>query len=86
MKVLKFYADGCAPCKTLTPILMKVAEEHGLEVEEINIEQNTELAQKYKIFGVPTVLFIRDGEEVTRFMGNAHEQRVRAYVTEALGS
>lgn len=71
--VLKFSASWCGPCKILSQSL---GERENLQ--EIDIEQNMELAQQYKIRNVPTLVFLRNGVEVHRNVGiiapNVYEQ------------
>lgn len=86
MRILKFFATWCNPCKQLTPKLNAVASAHGLTVEEINIEENVDLAQKYDIMSVPTVLFIKNDEVVGKVIGNVPEQVLTAEVNKALAS
>ena len=53
MKVLKFYADWCQPCKMLSKIIEGAKDKITLPIEEINIDDNQELAQQYGIRGIP---------------------------------
>lgn len=64
MKVLKFYADWCGPCKMLSNILADV--ESPVEIEEIDIDVKPEIAIKYHVRGVPTLILIDDAENVVR--------------------
>lgn len=64
MKVLDFYADWCGPCKMMKPIMEQVEKEHPeVEFEAINIDEQSELAEKYGVMSIPT-LVVLDGEEV----------------------
>lgn len=64
MKVLDFYADWCGPCQMLKPILEQVEKEHPeVEFEAINIDEQQELAEKYGVMSIPT-LIIMDGDEI----------------------
>ena len=68
MKILKFYADWCNPCKQQT----KVLDEMSLDVTSINIEDDDseELVEKYNIMSVPVIIFLNDNEEeIKRFIG-----------------
>ena len=62
--VLKFYAVWCAPCKILSKILGDRPE-----IKEVNIEDDTEeLRSKYRVRNVPTLIFLKDEEEVNRIV------------------
>jgi thioredoxin 1 len=70
--VLDFWAEWCGPCKMLGPIiddLSKENENKDVTVAKINVEQNQELAIKYGVRGIPTVIIFKDGEEQTRKVG-----------------
>lgn len=62
IEVLKFSANWCSPCKALSKEL------EGLDFKEIDVdlEENVDLAVKYKIRTIPTLIFLKDGEEVLR--------------------
>lgn len=63
-----FYSDSCVPCKRLSPVLAEIEEEYGESVSavKININFDAELAEKYGVASVPTIVFFKDGSEVSR--------------------
>ncbi|MBP3899534.1 thioredoxin [Candidatus Saccharibacteria bacterium] len=64
MKVLDFYADWCGPCQMLKPIIEQVSKEHPeVEFEAINIDEQQEVAEKYGVMSIPT-LIVMDGDEI----------------------
>jgi|TARA_R110001592_G_scaffold15722_2_gene68067 thioredoxin 1 len=71
LEVKKFEADWCGPCKALKPILENVVNKFGNTVNfsYINIDEQFEVAQKYHVRSVPTVIIEKDGVEVNRFVG-----------------
>ena len=66
--VADFYSDSCIPCKRLSPVLADIEDELGDKVKlvKININFDAALAEKYGVMSVPTLLFIKDGEEKSR--------------------
>jgi len=70
LEVKKFYAEWCGPCKMLTPIMEQVQGKFSdVSFESINIDSQFEVAQKYFVRSVPTVIIEKDGKEVQRFAG-----------------
>ena len=70
LEVKKFYAEWCGPCKMLTPIMEQVQGKFSdVSFESINIDSQFEVAQKYYVRSVPTVIIEKDGKEVQRFAG-----------------
>lgn len=77
-KLLKFSASWCGPCKSLSTIMR--GEDLGVPVEEIDIDENSELATQYGIRGVPTLVLINDGVEVARKSGVMQLQQIKEFV------
>jgi thioredoxin 1 len=70
IKVIKFSATWCGPCKALSPIFNEVKSQMpDVVFQEIDIDQNSDLAIKYNVRGVPTIVIEKDNQEVTRKSG-----------------
>lgn len=67
IKILDFYASWCVPCKTLHPVITQVKEKYPeIEIEAIDVDKNVELANAYRVMGLPSLVFLKDGNEVAR--------------------
>lgn len=66
-----FYSDSCVPCKRLSPVIAEIEEQFGDKAKfvKININFDAELAEKYEVRSVPTVVFFKNGEELSRLGG-----------------
>ncbi len=80
--LLDFWADWCQPCKTLGPILEKLAEEYrgAFIVAKVNCDVEQALAMQVGVQSLPTVLLVKDGQPADQFMGALPEGEVRAFL------
>ena len=68
--ILDFYADWCGPCKMMSPIIDKIAEENGeIKVGKLNIDDAQDIAIKYNVMSIPTIIIFKNGIEIKRFVG-----------------
>ncbi|WP_114417699.1 thioredoxin [Marinospirillum perlucidum] len=80
--LVDFWADWCAPCKALMPILTKLAEEYQGKfiLAKVNIEEQQELAAQFQVRSVPTVMLVSQGQLVDQFNGAKPESEIRAFL------
>ena len=77
-KVLKFQAKWCGPCQALK--MAMAGEDVGVEVEDVDIDSSPELAVKYRVRGVPTLIYLRDDQEIGRKVGGGSLQEVKTWI------
>ena len=66
-----FYADWCGPCKMMSPVIDKLAEEYDgkIKVGKVNVDENGDLAVKYGIMSISNMVFFKNGEVADRVVG-----------------
>ena len=68
--LIDFYADWCGPCKMLSPIVEQVASENtDVKVVKVNVDNEQDLAIKYQVMSIPTLVVIKNGAEANRMVG-----------------
>jgi len=82
--LIDFFAEWCGPCKTLSPTIVKLAEEFEGDVliKKVNVDENRELAQKFNVRSIPALVYIKNGEVVGRQNGLVSEDILRTQITQ----
>jgi thioredoxin 1 len=86
--LVDLYSMRCPPCRELAPVISSLAEKYAgrVAVCKIDIDEVRSVAQRYGLEFIPTVLFIRDGKEVDRYVGLRREDEYAARLDEILSS
>lgn len=80
--LVDFWADWCGPCKMLAPVLTEVADENpGVKVAKLNIDDEPELAQKFGVMSIPTLILFKEGKEVAQMVGVQPKETIENMIT-----
>ena len=84
--VVDFWAPWCGPCRMVAPILDELASEYEdkLVIAKVNTDENPQYAMQFGVQGIPTMLFIKDGELVDQMVGAAPKNIIKARVDKLL--
>jgi thioredoxin 1 len=76
--LIDFFATWCGPCKTLAPILKQVKDSlgEGITVIKIDVDKNQQLAAKYQVRGVPTMILFQNGKQLWRQSGVLSKEEI----------
>ncbi|MCM1304053.1 MAG: thioredoxin [Lachnospiraceae bacterium] len=81
-----FYADWCNPCKVMAPVVEKLAEEFDgrVKVGKCNIDENMQIAQRYRVANIPTFMMFKEGKPCATQMGVQPASELKNMIGQAL--
>jgi thioredoxin len=84
--VVDFWAEWCGPCKMIAPILEEIASEHAgkLTVAKLNVDDNPEIARRFDVMSIPTLIVFKDGTAQKRLVGAKGKGQLLAELGEFL--
>jgi thioredoxin 1 len=93
LEVIDFYAEWCGPCKAMAPAFESLKSEYpegndrGVVITKLNVDEHQEVAQKYSVRNIPTLVYLKDGVEVHRVSGmqtkSAMDTKIKEILAEA---
>ena len=77
--LLDFYSDWCGPCRILSTLVDEIAEENPqYMIGKFNVEMETELAQKFQVLSIPTLVVLKNGKPVSQSVGAKPKEQILA--------
>lgn len=84
VSVVDFYADWCGPCKMIAPIFEELSQELSANFIKINVDNSQDIAAKFQVASIPTLIILKNGTEVDRIVGfmpkPALESKIKQYL------
>lgn len=78
--MVDFWAVWCGPCRMIAPTVEELAKEFAgkVKVAKLNTDENPDIATKYKIMGIPTIMFFKDGQKVDQVVGAVPKPQLKS--------
>ena len=80
--LVDFWATWCGPCRMLAPIIEEIANEYEgkIKVGKVDVDQQAEIAMKYGIMSIPTLIYFKDGQPVAQSLGYKPKAQIEAMI------
>lgn len=87
LTVVDFWAEWCAPCRIIAPILEELAQEYAgkVTIAKLNVDENPQTAARFGIRSIPTLLFFKGGERVDQVIGAVPRGTIQSKIGTYLG-
>jgi thioredoxin 1 len=84
--LIDFWAEWCAPCRMIAPIVKEISEEFNgvLKVGKVDVDSSPEIAARHRIFSIPTLLFFKEGKVVEEVVGAVPKEHLVSKVKEVV--
>ncbi len=84
--MVDFWAVWCGPCRMIAPTVEELAKEYAgrVKVCKLNTDENPDVASRYKIMGIPTIMFFRNGEKLDQIVGAVPKSQLKAKIDQLL--
>jgi thioredoxin 1 len=86
--MIDFWAPWCGPCRMISPTVEELSKEYSgrIKVMKLNTDENSEIATRYKIMGIPTIMFFKNGAKLDQIVGVVPKQQLKAKIESFLSS
>ncbi len=80
--LVDYWANWCAPCKMIAPILEEIAEEYGerIKVAKVDIDENRSVTERFNVRGIPTLILFKNGEAEAIKVGAVSKSQLTAFI------
>lgn len=84
--VVDFWAEWCGPCRVIAPIVEELSKEYNGKVQfaKVNVDESPDLAGRFGVQGIPTLIIFKDGQEVGRLVGAGPKSRLAQEIEKTL--
>lgn len=85
--LVDFWAEWCGPCKMIAPVLEEIASEHSerIAIAKLNVDENPDIARRFDVMSIPTLLVFTDGEVRMRLVGAKGKAQLLEELSDILG-
>ncbi len=80
--LVDFWAEWCGPCRMIAPALEEISNDLGdkVTIAKLNIDENQDIASRYGVRGIPTMLLFKDGQPVAQKVGAAPRSQIQQWI------
>ena len=84
--LVDFWAPWCGPCRVVGPVLEEIAQEKGLRVVKLNVDDNQQTAAKYEVLSIPTMILFKNGQVAKKIIGAYPKKRLESELESELSA